>query len=270
MKTLTLPFFSLLSVFLTAGIALADVWFLPFIDVVPVPAQHQTWVPPDEDPDLKAKKDGLYEWKRVEPDRTETPLVIPEGATKIKTAEFALNDALTSVVIPKSVTKIEDRAFRSCSSLKTVVIPEGVTKIGPWVFYGCTSLKSVVIPESVKEIGPGAFAFCIGLKEWPISSNHPFFKRDGNVLLTKDGKKLVACLPPAKEYRIPEGVTEIGDYAFYGCVFLTSVEIPESVTVIGNYAFENCPNLTIHAPAGSEAEEYAKWYQIPFNRVPGK
>ncbi|MFA7179481.1 MAG: leucine-rich repeat domain-containing protein, partial [Dehalococcoidales bacterium] len=39
-------------------------------------------------------------------------------------------------------------------------------------------------------------------------------------------------------------VTSIGNYAFEGCHFLTSIVIPDSVTSIGNYAFEGCHFLT--------------------------
>ena len=43
---------------------------------------------------------------------------------------------------------------------------------------------------------------------------------------------------------IPNSVTSIGDYAFYGCASLTSVTIPNSVTSIGDYAFYDCTSLT--------------------------
>ena len=43
---------------------------------------------------------------------------------------------------------------------------------------------------------------------------------------------------------IPDGVREIGSYAFSGCTSLTSVVIPSSVTRIGKSAFESCESLT--------------------------
>ena len=65
---------------------------------------------------------------------------------------------------------------------------------------------------------------------------------------------------------IPEGVSEIGNWAFYGCSGLTSVTIPAGVTSIGNRAFWNC-SLTIQAPAGSFAEQFAKERGTPFEAI---
>ncbi|RIA78143.1 leucine rich repeat (LRR) protein [Anaeroplasma bactoclasticum] len=46
-----------------------------------------------------------------------------------------------------------------------------------------------------------------------------------------------------KEVTIPEGVKEIGDYAFRQCRALEKVSIPNNVKRIGAYAFSGCTNL---------------------------
>ena len=46
-----------------------------------------------------------------------------------------------------------------------------------------------------------------------------------------------------KEVVILQGVTSIGDWAFYNCDSLTSVSIPEGVTSIGDDAFRYCSSL---------------------------
>ncbi len=43
---------------------------------------------------------------------------------------------------------------------------------------------------------------------------------------------------------IPNTITQLHGYAFYGCSSLTSVVIGNSVTRIGGYAFYNCSSLT--------------------------
>ncbi len=43
---------------------------------------------------------------------------------------------------------------------------------------------------------------------------------------------------------IPDGVTSLGDAAFYSCTSLTNVTLPNGVTNIGGFAFANCTSLT--------------------------
>ena len=50
---------------------------------------------------------------------------------------------------------------------------------------------------------------------------------------------------------LPNGLTYIGGYAFYGCSALTSIIIPDGVTNIGNDAFSGCKALlSIELPSG--------------------
>ncbi|MGN1044969.1 MAG: leucine-rich repeat protein, partial [Candidatus Methanomethylophilaceae archaeon] len=68
---------------------------------------------------------------------------------------------------------------------------------------------------------------------------------DNGVLFNKDGTELLAypAGKTASSYAIPEDVTTIGNYAFYGCTSLTSVTVPEGVLTFGNYAFSVCTSL---------------------------
>lgn len=47
-----------------------------------------------------------------------------------------------------------------------------------------------------------------------------------------------------KSIEIVNGITSIGDYAFYDCNNLTSITIPDGVTTIGDSAFDGCRRLT--------------------------
>jgi hypothetical protein len=58
---------------------------------------------------------------------------------------------------------------------------------------------------------------------------------------------------------IPDGVTGIEGYTFYGCTGLTSITIPDSVASIGDGAFSSCTGLTsVTIPANvTNIERYA-------------
>ena len=60
---------------------------------------------------------------------------------------------------------------------------------------------------------------------------------------------------------IPEGVVQIGDYAFCGCSELSYIGIPKTVIIIGNGVLENCNNdVFIIGEKNTETENVAKQY----------
>ena len=71
-------------------------------------------------------------------------------------------------------------------------------------------------------------------------------------LYSKDGTVLVKGPANAEAFVVPDGVATIGDYAFFGAKYLTSIYFPEgSLTTIGAMAFEFCEGLTeLLLPAG--------------------
>ena len=108
------------------------------------------------------------------------------------------------------------------------------------------TITAVVIPSTIKSIGLEAFVDLFGLTGVYISDleawcNISFGGSEANPL--KYAHHLFLNNSEVTDLTIPDGVTSIGNLAFYGCSGLTSVTIPNSVTNIGGRAFQDCTGI---------------------------
>ena len=185
-------------------------------------------------------------WKDYKSDITS--IVLPDGLTSIGNYAFCFCSLLTSITIPAGVTSIGENAFLGCSGLISISIPSSVTSIGYQAFSDCTNLNLIDIPASVTGIGDNAFYGCSALTYITIDSNNTVFdsRNDCNAIIeTSTNKLIVGC----RNTVIPNSVTSIGNFAFFGRSGLNSISIPASVTSIGGSAFQNCSLKSITIPS---------------------
>ena len=140
---------------------------------------------------------------------------------------------LLSVTVGGSTISIQKKAFAECPNLKSVVIPDSILYLGDYAFFGCTNLEYITPPTYLTNWGAECLDLCISLKEFPLPTNlkslgyHAFYE----------------CQSLVSPMIIPEGVTKIEEYSFYGCKSIPSITIPSSVTEIHYGAFDGCTNL---------------------------
>ncbi len=104
-----------------------------------------------------------------------------------------------------------------------------------------SDVKAVVIKDGVTSIEASGFSQYINLTSITIPDS-----------VTSIGAfAFYGCSSLTGSITIPDGVTSIEQSTFWGCSSLTSIEIPSGVTSIGDYAFDFCSSLTsIEIPSG--------------------
>jgi hypothetical protein len=125
------------------------------------------------------------------------------------------------------VTRIKMQAFKN-SSITSVVIPSSITDIEYYTFDGCTRLKGVYISD---------------LEKWCKIN---FASNRSNPLCNTPNLYLDNEL--LTELNIPNTITKIGSYAFFGAMCLTSINIPTSVTAFGYQSFTKCGFSNVAIP----------------------
>ncbi|MDE7312977.1 MAG: leucine-rich repeat domain-containing protein [Eubacterium sp.] len=220
-------------------------------------------------------------------------ITIPENVETICSAAFAGCRKLTGITIPDSVKSLDGTIFNGCTALASLIlpankyqisdvfvlsidsktllfcipglatgdiaIPEGTAVIADNAFVGCKNLTGIHIPDSVKTIGNAAFYGCNGLIHLTLPAK-----------VRKIDEAAFQMCTSLADLIIPDGVRKINKWTFCGCTSLKNVTIPDGVRKIDKKAFEDCDftRLTICAPAGSYAEEFATENKFSFSAIP--
>ena len=174
--------------------------------------------------------------------------------TTIGASAFEGCSNLQSVTLPATLTKISTYAFYGCVKLSNVNLHEGLTSIEQGAFYNC-NLSSVTIPSTMTSIGSGAFkANPLTTVVWlpancsiGTGDNAPFFSSSSKITSFTFGDQ-VETIPSylcknmslLDTVVLPPSVKSLGQYAFYGCTSLKSINLPVTQKTLPTSFLEGC------------------------------
>lgn len=166
-------------------------------------------------------------------------LSLPAGVTTIGNYAFTGCATIDSISLGESLVRIGQQAFYQCTSLRSLPLPESLRAINSTAFYGCTGLTEVVIPSAVDSLGSNIFSGCTNLTSITINSNNLC----SQTYSTGTNIRSAINQDAVMTYIIGEGVTAIGNYAFYNSP-MKALNLPSTLTAIGTGAFGSCSSLT--------------------------
>lgn len=170
---------------------------------------------------------GEAAWEQYKPQVKKA--VVEEGITYLESYAFTECVNLESIELPDSLTGVGEVSFDNCKSLKGITIPKNVEYWFDMTFRGCSSLEYInADPENEKYRSVDGVLF-----------NRPTSNYDVSILYRYPGVKADTY------YEVPDGVNEIGKYAFSFNSNLENIDLPETLRAegIGDHAFDYCTAL---------------------------
>ena len=169
---------------------------------------------------------------------------------------------IPSEVNGKKVVAIADNGFLGCSQITSVTVPDSVTTIGFAAFNSCPQIKEITIPfvgKSANATGEfGILGHIFGNKDYSGCytaiqhyNNDAYMHSRLPQALTTVNVTSAKTIPwgafydcdNLKEINLNNGITEIGDCAFFGCAGIEKINLPDLLS-ISDYAFYGCSSLT--------------------------
>lgn len=148
--------------------------------------------------------------------------------------------------IPTDIINIGDYAFYHCVTLASVTLPNSLVNIGASAFAYCSNLNNINIPSSVTTIEDSAFEGCGSLNAVYITDlaawcSINFGSSQSNPLLHVGNLYLNNSL--VENLSIPNTITRVNSFAFYGADCIKNLTIPATITSLGSLVFAACSNI---------------------------
>jgi len=147
---------------------------------------------------------------------------------------------------------IEDAPWLTYSAyIEKVYIENGITELNGDLFDFCFYIEFISIPKSVININNKIFFSCVNLKEINVDKDNPYYYSvDGVLYMNYSTDKSMVFYPKGidnQEFTIPDGITKIERFAFWGSF---NKDITEKLEIINIPAslryFENMIDLHIY------------------------
>lgn len=198
---------------------------------------------------------------------------IPDNVQVIGSSAFAYCSNLKQVTLPVGLKKLDGHAFGRCENLETITIPTGVNCLEYKIFEG-SGLQSIIFEGDAPNFHEETFTDITATAYYPADNvtwtddvmqdyggninwkpsdasgvcgdNLTWSFKDGTLTISGSGDMYDYSQEQAPwaslgenitEVVMEEGISRIGDEAFYCCTYLKKASLPASIRKVGKKSF---------------------------------